>query len=76
MTLVFHVDLRTTQLAAIKNAFGIPNALTTPWKKSNPKPIYCMILFICYSEKGKVIGIKKESAVVQGLEMVGEVTTK
>ena len=35
-----------------------------------------MILFICYSEKGKVIGIKKESAVVQGLEMVGEVTTK
>lgn len=71
MPLVFHVDLRTTQLAAIKSIWS-PKCITTPWKKSNPKPIYCMILFICYSEKGKVIGIKKESAVVQGLEMVGE----
>ena len=75
MPLVFHVDLRTTQLAAIKSIWSA-KCITTPRKKSNPKPIHCMIPFICYSEKGKFIGIKKKSVVVQGLEMVGEVTTK
>ena len=59
MPLVFHVDLRTTQLAAIKSIWS-PKFITTPWKKSNPKPIHCMIPFICYSEKGKFIVIKKK----------------
>ena len=36
MTLVFHVDLRTTQLAAIKNAFGVPNALQLHEKSQTP----------------------------------------
>lgn len=64
MLLVFHVDLRTTQLAAIKSIWS-PKCITLHERSQTPKPTCCMIPFIRYPEKGKFTGTKNRPAVAR-----------
>lgn len=59
MLLIFHVELRTTNLAPIKSSWSL-KCITLSEESQTQESTCCMIPFTCYCEEGKCIETKKK----------------